>query len=309
MINVEDGDAIILMLQKGTEKALILIDGGYKKHYHKLKKRLKQVLPHFNNKIDLVVCTHYDNDHLGGVEKVIDDYHNIIEEIWIHKIYDTLDEQIDFMDKKLKLLEGHYSELNRMNQLVGTDASSGEMVMEGYKDLLRVIRKIVSFNLESKVVEATRGQVLQGFEEFKVMGPTPDYYNKHLSDLKKEGIKEDMQHSVLEKQSLLESASEHSEAKKMKKLTDLINPCSKLEKSSVAKRVSATNMVSIVTLLNANNKKYLFTGDAGIESFQEEDLLDQDLKNIDWLDLPHHGSKNNTSKIMLDHFNPKVVLC
>ena len=81
MINVEDGDAIIVQLKKGDKKALILIDGGYKKYYSKVKKRLEELLPLYNNKISLVVCTHYDNDHIGGIEKILDDYHLIIEKI------------------------------------------------------------------------------------------------------------------------------------------------------------------------------------------------------------------------------------
>jgi len=42
VINVEDGDAIILMLTDNDRKSLILIDGGYKKYYPKVKKGLNK---------------------------------------------------------------------------------------------------------------------------------------------------------------------------------------------------------------------------------------------------------------------------
>jgi hypothetical protein len=57
MINVEDGDAIIVQLEKKGEKALIVIDGGYKGHYKKLKKRLDELIPEYKNTINLVICT------------------------------------------------------------------------------------------------------------------------------------------------------------------------------------------------------------------------------------------------------------
>lgn len=308
MINVQDGDSIILMLKKGRKKALILIDGGYKKYYPKLKKRLEQVLPNFNNKIDLIICTHYDNDHLGGFEKVIEDYSQIINEIWMHKISETLSDQILKMKSELKEISENNELLDRFKVDLSIDNDSKSIILEGYKDLLRVVEKLKLYGLESKIIEATRGQSLSGFEEFKVISPTLKYYNDYLDELKKEGLKEDIRYNVRENKMLLEeNLEENSKTKKMREYLDLIDPCSKLETSSLENSVTATNMVSIVTLLQANNKKYLFTGDAGIETFETQDILDDDLKNIDWLDLPHHGSKNNTSKKMLNHFNPKMV--
>jgi beta-lactamase superfamily II metal-dependent hydrolase len=107
VINVEDGDAIILMLKDNDRKSLILIDGGYKKYYPKLKRRIEEVLPLFDNKIDLLICTHYDNDHIGGVEKILDDYHTKIEQIWIHKIDSSIDSTINLMEEKIQNLESH----------------------------------------------------------------------------------------------------------------------------------------------------------------------------------------------------------
>lgn len=307
MINVKDGDAIILMLKKEKKKALILIDGGYKKYYPKLKKRLEQVLPNFNNKIDLIVCTHYDNDHLGGFEEVIEDYSQIINEIWIHKISDTLSDQIFKMKKELKEIKANNEILDKFKNFSSVEDDSKALILEGYKDLLRVVEKLKLYGLESKIIEATRGQSLIGFEEFKVISPTLSYYNDYLEELKKDGLKEDIRYNVRENKMLLENFDKDDKAKEMREYLNLMNPCSKLETSSIENSVTATNMVSIVTLLEANNKKYLFTGDAGIETFETQEILDDDLKNIDWLDLPHHGSKNNTSRKMLNHFNPKMV--
>lgn len=66
-------------------------------------------------------------------------------------------------------------------------------------------------------------------------------------------------------------------------------------------------VVNLAGISKIGDLKLLFTADSGIETYQSQNLLNQELKDLDWLQLPHHGSKNNSSKIMLDHFNPKIV--
>lgn len=261
MINVEDGDAIILMLKDVDRKALILIDGGYKKYYPRLKKRLEQILPEFDNKIALIICSHYDNDHLGGVEKIIDDYHSIIQKIWIHKISNTIDEQIKLIQYKILFLSKTLL-LESDKHIKSMEATENNLIIEGYKDLLKVIKKISDYGLEENICEATRDTSLEGFPEFKVISPTAKYYNENLDDLKNESILEDLKENLINKSKCMPTLKYLFYECKIEK-GEYENPCNYLKSSSLENNVTATNMVSIVTLLIANNKKYLFTGDAG----------------------------------------------
>lgn len=294
MINVKDGDAIILMLKKKDKKALILIDGSSNKHYPKIKKRLIEVLPEFNNKIDLLICTHYDNDHIGGVENILDDYHNIIQEIWISKIADNLTIQNEMMRQSLHNMEVMNSQKSIEEKQNEKEDYNSNLIIEGYKDLIRTTQKIIDYGLESKTKEVTKGDHLKEFEEFQVISPSAEYYNSYLDQLKDEKFIREIPFKIYEN-SMNET------------LNSSMPPCEQLESSSIANHVTATNMVSIVTLLKTEGKKLLFTGDAGIETFETQGLLQDDLRNIDWLDLSHHGSKNNTSESMLEHFNPQTV--
>ncbi|WP_439488510.1 ComEC/Rec2 family competence protein [Algoriphagus sp.] len=304
MINVEDGDAIFIGLEKNGEKALIVIDGGYPRFYEdRVKTRLAELLPLYDNKIRLMVCTHYDNDHLVGARRILNDYHNNIQEIWIHKIEDTLDEEIFKMEESLHLLKESNSKKDLNPFMADFDSSKSAYIIENYRELLSFMKEIRDFGMEEKCVQAVRGTKLEGFNEFEVIGPTPAYYNSLLHELKKEKYLADIKYNLIEKDLNSDSAP-INEAKDLMKRMD---PCSFLETSSRSNRVTATNMVSIVTLLNANGKKFLFTGDTGIESFESNNLLDNKVENLDWLQLPHHGSKNNTSKNMLDHFKPDHV--
>jgi beta-lactamase superfamily II metal-dependent hydrolase len=134
MINVEDGDAIILTLEKADNKALIIIDGGYKKHYKYLKKRVKELLPEFNNQISLIVCTHYDNDHLGGESELIEDYHDQIQEIWMHKAEQELQNDIIELKDKIKQIEEQPHQIKRIIEMAQYGSSvDRKLIIEGYK--------------------------------------------------------------------------------------------------------------------------------------------------------------------------------
>ena len=59
---------------------------------------------------------------------------------------------------------------------------------------------------------------------------------------------------------------------------------------------------------DSEGKKYLFTGDASIESFTRMYKSSFDYtQNVQWLKLPHHGSKHNLNSRLLKHFNPRVA--
>jgi beta-lactamase superfamily II metal-dependent hydrolase len=307
MINVEDGDAIFLMLRDNNRKSLIIIDGGYRKHYHKVRKRLIEILPEYDNKIDLLVCTHYDNDHISGVEYIIDDFHSCIQQIWIHKIDTKLETTTQILEAKIIEL-GRFaiidSWMKRLKMPVGN--RNRVMLLEAYRDLLRVISKIKSYGLEDKIIEPFAGMTFSKFPELSVVSPDPHFYNANLKNLKIESLFEDLEKGrppELPKQILRYKVFTNQNT------TKPVGPCEMMATSSLAAGVTATNMVSIVLLLQAKDKKYLFTGDAGIESLTIHTSGWENLLNdLYFLGLPHHGSKNNLSKAQLDIFNPEIVL-
>ena len=73
------------------------------------------------------------------------------------------------------------------------------------------------------------------------------------------------------------------------------------------------NLSSIIFIFQpVEGKNYLFTGDAGADSFENLKYKTTDwekLKGLHWLKLPHHGSKRNITCSMINHFRPKVAYC
>lgn len=65
------------------------------------------------------------------------------------------------------------------------------------------------------------------------------------------------------------------------------------------------NNRSMVILLESFGKKILFTGDIE-EVVEREFLKEKDLKDVDIIKVPHHGSKTSSSEIFLDYVEPKL---
>lgn len=74
-LDVGQGDAIFIQTPGGRQ---ILVDGGPDRT---ILRRLGEVMPFYDHTIDLVIATHPDADHLGGLVEVLEKYQvkNILE--------------------------------------------------------------------------------------------------------------------------------------------------------------------------------------------------------------------------------------
>lgn len=68
---------------------------------------------------------------------------------------------------------------------------------------------------------------------------------------------------------------------------------------------SAENDMSLILYLTVAGRKILFTGDAGTlglyNAIYYATKSKIDLKTLDRFQVPHHGSRHNLSKVILDH--------
>jgi len=67
-LDVGQGDAIFIESQEGKQ---ILIDGGKNSQ---VLRQLAKVMPFYDRSIDMVVLTHPDQDHIGGLPSVLENY-------------------------------------------------------------------------------------------------------------------------------------------------------------------------------------------------------------------------------------------
>jgi beta-lactamase superfamily II metal-dependent hydrolase len=69
---------------------------------------------------------------------------------------------------------------------------------------------------------------------------------------------------------------------------------------------SPMNDTSTILLLRVEDRKYLFTGDAGVQSINDSRrrwIFD----GIHWLDVPHHGSRRNLNSDLVRYLSPEVA--
>ena len=70
------------------------------------------------------------------------------------------------------------------------------------------------------------------------------------------------------------------------------------------------NEYSVMTILSLGEFDAFFTGDASIQMLDElvEGNTRNKLKNIEYIKIPHHGSKNSVSKKLYELIEPKVAV-
>ena len=304
MLNVKDGDAIIIELTKQSKSVVMLIDGGQPVYYRKkLKPKLEQILKIHNKKApDIVVCTHYDSDHIGGLIPLIKDYIADIKQVWIHKTPDLL---ASFIENTAVLKEEIFSvAFDDHIKNIAEIKSNNEFISENnFKEKanfviqsLPQLKKLISLIPRAKLKQVFYNQKpLADWQEITVLGPTKAYY-KSLFPADKTFTEFILEESIIAPE--INGVGINNEAIK--------NPCDSLKKDSDT-QLTSTNKASIIFAIDDADKRYLFTGDAGIESFKKIPNYKTKLKNLYFLKIPHHGSNNNISKELIELMQPKYA--
>lgn len=298
ILNVGDGDAIIIVAEKDNEKLLIVIDGGNKTYGNKVLTEVN----HFCNTLgkeapDLIICTHYDSDHIAGVITLVNEFKNKIKKIWIHKPKGVLKESLKTAPKVLNYIYYKSGVLNfnehvlYQNYLASPNYDDYRLVIESVGQLNELLGLIKLYNITSDEPIANKC-LYKGWEEIKVIGPTSDYYNSVFE--KQENLLQIFQEEYYDL--ILENNK--------RKIFNHENPCELLKTKS---QITPTNKASAIIRFDCEEGRYLFTADAGIESLKNTLGYPESIKNMKFLKIPHHGSNNNISKELIDLINPEIA--
>ena len=68
-------------------------------------------------------------------------------------------------------------------------------------------------------------------------------------------------------------------------------------------QTSSINSTSTVIQVIDGNRRYLFTGDAGVQALDDARRRN-DFSDIFWLDVPHHGARANLSHAIVEYLSP-----
>lgn len=275
------GDSILLSFSDSENTPRnILIDGGTGSTFEN-KARNKgdlysamETLKSNNQKIDLLILTHIDDDHIGGILKWFSkdkDAYKLIDEVWfnsgktIAKHFESTENKV--LELSLEIFDDSF-----------TSVKQGK-VFEDYIEENNIWDK--------KIILKGNNEELNGVK-IKILSPTNKKLEKLLTEFKKpkhnyftSGVESDWNIS----------------------LSDFI----KEENSKEYKfdeDDSVPNGSSIAFILTFNEKNYVFLGDSHptdiIESLTDLGFSKEEPLISELLKVSHHGSCRNTNKELLE---------
>lgn len=281
MLDVKAADAFLIhafISHEGMEyEYVVLVDAGNEGDG-------KIILNHINSYytqkyIDLAICTHCDSDHYGGFKELIAEHNKNtssfeIKQFWVHDPYQHVDvDDVKYVRKNQTLKD-------RLNAAYA------------FNDGSNLLEKIDEAKISRE--EPFLGKTYDPLNIY-VLGPDKAYYESLIPDFRVDlDFKDEQADDVY--QGLFSYIYESEDVFYSQTLDNANDDPSKVNQSSV------------IFAFAPGNGVYLFTGDAGVDALQR--VINRDirggLKNLNWMKVPHHGSKHNLNSATISYFHPSI---
>lgn len=266
MLNVGKGDAIFIELKDLAGKSLVvMIDGGS-------DGVSEQTIAHFNTYYRgmplVVVSTHPDRDHLGGLA-------SFIKQAQPQILY--INQPTAYADRSTLLTRArtHFSPECR----------------DAFKAALERIDETIatvgpnSWIVPALVKEDGQPHLAWGSWNVYILNPRASEYARLWQD-------EDMFKTVYD------NGDDETKVQEM-----LQNSRSILDDGM---DTSGMNNSSAMVFIEGHQRKMLFTGDAGMKAFYLA-ATRKDITGLSFLDIPHHGSRRNLNSAIIAHLRPETA--
>lgn len=277
VVQAKYGDALLLSFGTAAKPRHILIDGGPSGNYEAELEPALEAIVGKGKKLDLVVLSHVDNDHILGLldlfAAVEDDQvsgrklRTKIASLW----HNSFERTVDPSGKVGQQMRANMMMLARMNTPLSTDTLETFYGIKEGSRLRLMAKKLgipINKGFKGDVLLAAKTPVKFGPLELQVAGPNKE----QLKTLETEWLK------------WLEEAAKR---------------IAKDAATAAMSDSSIPNLSSIVLLAKCGSKSILLTGDARgdyvIEGLRTAGLLKKNKLHVDVLKVQHHGSNRNTT--------------
>lgn len=321
LIPAEFGECIVVSVG-GKKQFNLLIDGGVAKTYQEYVKSEIQRIKILGQRINLMVCTHMDNDHISGLVQILKKTnYDLVDNVWYNgflqvvsrKFYSQKDN--NYTDRDNKILETIISQgtIPDGEQEVGiNEGMSMGVLVENRKIPLNEIVAGQAISTESvrNKIEIAKNVYIS------ILGPSKENIIEVEEYWKKEMVSRNFMFRVSNKIKLMEAFEYQLERIKTQYLEERLNisEIDDLEKYIGDLKEfdeSIVNRSSISFILEHDNKKYLFLGDAVID----ETIL-RNIENVvgfkyrfSAIKLPHHGSRYNITHEFICRYTADEYYC
>ena len=261
------GDAFFLHCQKGHEEGWMVVDGG------PVKLRPKSVFLQEVEKlprIDLMVLTHHDDDHIEGIRAYVNQ----------HKADNP------FPVKTMWVNCARHIDIAQGGSLTAKHASSlADTLVEIQKNQEIEWKEYVTDNMDTSEIT---------FADIDVLSPSKEILERYIIEYEKKA-------GVLQPKALPLTAKQEEDDLSVS-LKDLaLRPKIKLSENNY--QVLA-NMASIAFILRCDDMSVLMLGDSfpqQIEGSLAARVYSKENKlKVDFVKVSHHGSRHNISNELLD---------
>lgn len=272
----KSGDAIVLRYGEPGSYKVMIVDGGTKESGQKLVDHIKS---HYGTThVDYVVNTHPDADHASGLEVILDQM--TVGEVWVHRPWEYAEEI------------RHWFKDGRI-----TDESLAARL----KDLLSHAYRLEEL-ADEKGIPVYEPYAGAKIGDFHVLSPSQDWYLELVPQFNK---------TPEARSASMAEAMKSFGLRTLEKLAAWADEHWHIETLSEDGETSCENESSVVLYGNLDGRGVLLTGDAGIQALgKATDYaadLGFDLITSKFIQVPHHGSRNNVSPSILNRFvGPKV---
>lgn len=301
------GDCFLIEFVK--EDYRILIDGGYVETYHKHLKKILLELAKQGKVIDLLVITHIDSDHIGGIQAFLQENGNAgnptiinVKDVWYNAfphmyINEVKKQPIPYIIKEIlnSSLAIQNIDHGRQDISVAQGDTVTKLLVEGQYNWNNMWSgKSVSLKngIQKNLTDKIKCTLLNPNEE-RLQELAQFWISKLKNTVKNFVVCDDILYSeAFECYFLHNEQFQHEVAQKDIAFTEnkRVDWNYWLNAWSGRTDESKTNRSSIAFLLEYDGIKMLFSGDCPIQLFRE-----QLPEEIDIVKLPHHGSEKNIS--------------
>lgn len=275
-VYVGDGDGIVIWGRNPDEHDFVFfLDGGNQEfgstiveHY---KKWIKPYL--YDKKTIAFINSHPHADHINGLIE-------IVKELGDEMTWGIYNDPVKFISEELR-------ENIKQSALRNEDADIDHLY-KSFQKIQELNDLCEQYNIEKK--EAISDAF--NYNEIKIVSPTREFYTAKVQLF--------TNIDFLKKVDYTKSFSEVDET------LESLTPCDIVDKKNDA---SPENLSStVIELVDSSNKRYLLTSDSGVESFDDMEKNGFNTENLNFVQLPHHGSRRNISTNWIGKFAPKMFL-
>lgn len=283
VLRVLHGDAFVLEVTRDEDSFVMVIDGGPKKAFPSLKKELDE-LP----KIDMLVLTHSDADHIGGILSYIRDAEERCSKIV--KFWLNTPHLVKIPESALAV--SYRDSITLFERMAEIESKAGHQL-----------------DWRERIVRGCEYTDPKGLVHIKVLAPTEDVLKANEEWLKKK------EKVYLEKKGLMMPLSTSESSENGNDEDDGGSPLDTPLEDLVEEEYNGVNIVnrsSIVMLIETwDGSTLLMGGDSDAASIVEgiKNLKDSDGNligyseekplDVDLFKIPHHGSRKNISNSLL----------